>query len=790
MAFLNLSRDLKENVTISLSPKIKFVSSSAGITGSEYVGPLRSSRIKEIKIFDNDNISDGQLDANNTNPLYDESDQHAIENYAFTKQNLLNQPNVNSILPLADRYMAAANDANKEIKSNIEVSILRHEPPIAFSTGTVMKQHVQNVLMPYYQHEYDKCGFYYSNYNCLNFFTASNFNTGSVLIYPNIDRQYTNFGNNTTVPNHVSLQFWINPKYKNGSDIQPYHAGTVYHMSSSLALSLISGSRKDKDGLVDSYKILAQVGETAELSPDSINFNSRTAPNNLWVTSSFELSHNHWHHVTFRWSPSHYNGTGSLIIDNNETKFNFLVDSGSIIKSGVTDLDIFGICIGNFFSGEKNILRDFFNSNSKTSEGVYSFGSATYDPFESTYSFNNPLNAEVHEIKFYNSFVNNSHLNGSVYNTGSGVLSTEYTGDDSTIGGHDNYIPSPYSFGAPAPHGSVVPYGFVPMTSEELKLAEQESLQNYGSDKNLLFYLPVLYFPSSSRQEFIFDGTFKVTTSSFTPLNVPFAFSKNGKEINLQNFTLEYVKGQQPRHLFLTSSLTSDSSNADKYAYSTGSITKRNLTILPCDNGQFKPNYYSIERLISKSYNSGSLPDYFPKGFLGSGGNYHLIKIEDFVKLENSSAGVYSIDQIDPSMFKEIVGDFHLPTNTGIQEIKEKAQNSYANNKYWPLAIVEDLKDDASNFITFFDISNLYYGNAIRTNSFKLYEESLTGSQGKINITLRDNGRGSLYRADCLTKHALWNSVGNIFYNEGVAIIKSPHLPKIGKDKTAKLKLP
>jgi hypothetical protein len=51
-----------------------------------------------------------------------------------------------------------------------------------------------------------------------------------------------------------------------------------------------------------------------------------------------------------------------------------------------------------------------------------------------------------------------------------------------------------------------------------------------------------------------------------------------------------------------------------------------------------------------------------------------------------------------------------------------------------------------------------------------------------MGVTLRDNGLGTLYRADCVTKPAKWNSVGTVFYNEGIIAIKSPHLYFFGKD--------
>ena len=49
-------------------------------------------------------------------------------------------------------------------------------------------------------------------------------------------------------------------------------------------------------------------------------------------------------------------------------------------------------------------------------------------------------------------------------------------------------------------------------------------------------------------------------------------------------------------------------------------------------------------------------------------------------------------------------------------------------------------------------------------------------------MTLRDNGKGGLYRADALTPHPKWSNVGNILYDEGIVVIKSPHLSYFGKD--------
>jgi hypothetical protein len=58
----------------------------------------------------------------------------------------------------------------------------------------------------------------------------------------------------------------------------------------------------------------------------------------------------------------------------------------------------------------------------------------------------------------------------------------------------------------------------------------------------------------------------------------------------------------------------------------------------------------------------------------------------------------------------------------------------------------------------------------------------LSGSGGAIGITLKDDGRGTIYRANCLSSASTWNAVGTIYYDEGIVVIKSPHLYFLGKE--------
>jgi hypothetical protein len=110
------------------------------------------------------------------------------------------------------------------------------------------------------------------------------------------------------------------------------------------------------------------------------------------------------------------------------------------------------------------------------------------------------------------------------------------------------------------------------------------------------------------------------------------------------------------------------------------------------------------------------------------------------------------------------------------------------------LTIFQRTRDNSSNEVVFFDMSNLFYGKRIKPGTLRMVDPGLTGSitpeaagsdklkSGRIPMVLRDNEFGNIYRADALTAHATWSSVGNVYYDEGVIIIKSPNIPLFGRD--------
>ena len=121
----------------------------------------------------------------------------------------------------------------------------------------------------------------------------------------------------------------------------------------------------------NSYKILLQLSQSADIAPSSIDFSAaRTYPSDLIFTSSHELKHNHWHHITFNWGAENYNNyTGSLHVDENKTEI--VIPSASIGTSpiGTTDSAIF---VGNYYDGPVGEISKFFNAAASAREGIAS----------------------------------------------------------------------------------------------------------------------------------------------------------------------------------------------------------------------------------------------------------------------------------------------------------------------------------------------------------------------------------------------------------------------------------
>lgn len=681
MSFIKIGSQNLETVSLLLRPQVHFISSSIGegVTGSQYVSPVRSPALKQV--FDPEDLSEDRFSRLTT-----------LEN-AMAK--VVNSET--NILDIMSSYLLG--DSIKDVRYDKSLDVFKFNPPFKFNKNTTEKNVIRKTLMPFHAHKYDNCGFWYTNYNTLNFFDNNHIPTGSALLYPSVDEKYH-------LPDNFTVSFWLNPRYSRSD--RAYNAGTILHISSSICISLVSGSSVDEFGTADKFKILLQLSQSADVPPSSINLSSPSGayPRDLIFTSSNYLSKNHWHNVFIAWSNSYNNSTGSMFIDDIET--NFYIPSSSVSVDKV-NLSPPCLILGNYYDGTFSNLgklvpdQSLDKTSANTEEGYPKIGNPVPDRAFSLTSqeLRHPLNAEIHDIRLYNKFIN-KNLPKNV----------------------DIAKKSPTTLG------------------------------------DMIFYVPVYFYPSSSNRDIIVTPFQKSLGTSAEPFNVNFSFGVGGKENNLENYTLDFVNMAQPRLIGLvpqTVDNTVTNITADEFTYNTGSNTKRLLSILPNDNGLHQPIYDILE-------NSGvSFSNLFKKS--GRAADYSIISLEDLIPTASIFTGLSSTTG---SILNQIVGP--SPDNL------KSAGGSV-------LSIAQRTRDVSSNEITILDISNIYYGSKIHPKTLHLYEENLTGSNGDIKINLKDNGRGGIYRADCLTPQAEWNNVGSILYEEGIAVIKSPNLPYFGKDK-------
>jgi hypothetical protein len=594
-----------------------------------------------------------------------------------------------------EQYIDAVNSLTRSELKNKKVETIRFEPPFSVNSDFLRKSNIRTNLFQYYRGKNRYANWNFTNYQCLNFFTSSTVPSDSVIIYDN-QVQAGNTRGPYTPDSAFSLECYINPRYQNEIG-QEYRPGTIYHLSSTFALSLCSGSSTDGNGRANKFKLMLQLSSSAEVAPSAI-----TTESLVFTSDDNSLNFNSWHHVVVRWSPDYDNGSGSFVVDGTEVGY-FHIPTSSIspIFNG-SDPDQDVLFIGNYFDGQ-NIAGN---------------GTANLltDPTGPTpvRSFDYPLNAEVHELKIWNSYIDDSRI--TTYITG-GLESVDLT--------------------------------------------------------DLLFYLPVLFVKESPSRDVFVTPFEKTTQSTVDAHNVSMSFGVGGHEVNVENFVREFVQGKYPVLYNLTGSEITwnitDFKEANDLLYSTGSFIKRNLTVLPCDNGIMKPNY---SLLISGSIQDYQKSDSPMSKFINDFGNLIL----DSITLNNllSTASLY------PGL---IASDAGIPSS--ISSLIEGSQPESLNSNSTSgdvLSIFQRQRDNTSNSVVFFDTSNLFYGGRIHPTSFEISDSNMTGSGGKVQVTLRDNGLGGLYRADALTPHPKWSGVGTILYDEGIAVVKSPLVFMIGKD--------
>lgn len=601
-----------------------------------------------------------------------------------------------------DSYLTQINELPEKLKYQQKIEILSFTPLLGSGSNYNKKKSIiSNLYSPYYKPEYPEAHFSYTNYHTFNFFSSSYFNTSSVLIYPNeITLNGTSVVSSSFLPiNEFSINFWVNPRYTFD------RPGTILHVSGGFAISLVTGSSKDINGDVDKFRILFQFGTDSSISPDLASVNNTS----IVLTTDNGLEKDSWYNITARWGSSAYNlGSGSILVNGEEDSTFVLSSTTFPYNINVGEEGPNGLFIGNFYQGTNtgtSGVSRFFGADTGVYEGlaVLNVGSGFTEP--SAYRFNYPLNAEIHDIKIF-----------------------------------DKY----------------------------LTLSEISELLNQGpssTDSNLTFYVPPFFTQESPYRTksgnnggILKTPFYNESGTTLTPYSTELALYIGTHYINLENHTRELTKGIYPRLLGLKPNLFNLSvtgSSGNSILYQSESVLKRNLFILPNDNGNFVPNYNWLSLLSTSMFKNDVTTDY---------GYIHLRNV------------------VSSSWFGAFLDS--APTSSlGFSLLSPDPMNSssFTNVPSEIPFILQQTRDPSSNNIRVFDISNLYYGSRIEPGTLTLTNESFYGSDGKVNITLKDDGRGNLYRANSNTENSSWNSVGNVFYNEGIIVLKHPSMIWFGE---------
>jgi hypothetical protein len=740
MSIIKITKENVERYSLRAEPARTYKSASlamvhvtpSGITGALPLFADGSSAFKDV-------FSDVGL---NADPANDEQVENLRAAAVEAASNSINA------FGAIDAYISKVHGLVSSSQFDKKQNVIRFEPGIKIDKNFQRKRVTKTSLFPFYRHAYPTLQWAYSNYHSLNFVTSSYLPENTCLIYPAGTGTVALEDTNVYAPSSsFTFDFYVNPRYTTENVGDEYRPGTIFHMSSSYAISLVTGSSiSSKTAKPDGFRLLLQLSQSAEIKPseitisgDSVTAPGATAdPGFLFMSDDNSLSFNKWHHIAVRWGGENVaRGTGSFVIDGQE-KGTFPITSASVMQPIVTSNeyhDADALFIGNFYDGsnyDTKPIAGYFNPTAHRQFGVLNFNDddGATDPTDS--SFSHPLNAEVHDLKIYDNYRSNQQ-----------ILTSSMKGAEFS----DYYI-----------HGNVT--------------GTDQKLSGSSANDGLLFYVPP-FFVKAVQPRYVNQTPFFYTTGTTNdPFNVAMSFGVGGHELNIQNFTREFVRGTTPRHLGLETSqidsTTITPKSANYWIYESGSHRKRNLSILPCDNGRFTPNFKMLLSGNLDKATSGSILDKFRNDF----GNIDLslITLENLVSTEflpkfDDQQGTAKL--ISGSIVAPLIG----PT-------PEDPAVSPANI----LTILQRTKDPSSNEVVFFDVSNMFYGDQLKPKSIVLKDLAVTGSNGRVQITLKDDGYGNLYRADSEGSHATWASVGNVIYEEGILVVKSPNLPMFGSD--------
>lgn len=269
------------------------------------------------------------------------------------------------------------------------------------------------------------------------------------------------------------------------------------------------------------------------------------------------------------------------------------------------------------------------------------------------------------------------------------------------------------------------------------------------------------------------------------------------KEVDFSFVSLEYINKDfslrnsvNKRNLIISDNIDNQGQVIEEENRNLYAFDNRILTLMSLQNTSLRPLFYEqCDKLKNISLS-----------------NFHNLEYSSFISEENllqvhknsvfRNRGFYSLQSNETEDLLSRNGFYktasnpaqrsyyssydYTVSNTQIYDTKQIEENSVIGYKKMLLPLSQLDNDFNENCSVIFGISTQIFNKKIKNESFEIKDVDLSMSSG-LKITFKDSRLGSIYRSDANTTHAMWNTSGNILYNEGFLTLMHPSMFSFGK---------
>lgn len=684
----------------------------------------------------------------------------------------------------------------------------------------------------------------FRNFNCLKFFTVGKDQLTdevqitqhklkthkNVIVYPNLLQDQENIYQIDL--NNFTFTSYVNINDKRDLEVK-YNPGCLIYIPNKICIYILDNVSENRE----SFRVLVAIENATSLSLDqlmsSVDINSESQEvsedSKVFLTENSFLKFNHWEFLSVK--------SSSNSLEVSQKRSNNIFEKN--LTENMQDNDSF-ISIGNriLFDNLENGIKTFFSSDLSANTDfkgpfVTKSISTSVDRFISGISsedlsikndlflkdgFTNEnyllmseaFHGEIHDIKIYANVVSDENI--KIYSVSNAKL------DDDLV----FYLPVYY----------------VPLK------VNKRSLLNYeGSFNKDDFDYNIRYTSTINNSLYNFSGIVDISTESFlyefvkgTTPNVIFGGSnvKDSEldEILKSNIIVQDIFENIYRHgLSFIDNISESVVNSQNFDLWKKLCTfiEKNSFVVPCDNGLQKQNYSVIEE---SEFGQGStfIDDLgvYDRTFvslnniyLHDGFDYSSNSINRFGVIDNK-IDIISRNRYRHSLFStEALNDSTVLSSIEVEQglipmTTYFPKESFKTNSNVCTRICNESIDERS-FITnntdfkqvsqdlsvnYFSTHNSFhqinkikhsptskvismkkflYDIMLKDEEINIIDKSIARSGGCYSMSIKD-AEGCLYRADCLSKHAKWNYLGHVFYDEGIFTLHHPSLYYFGND--------